>query len=83
MLILDEASTIRAAEIIYAIDAGVVSEPGTHDELLVRGGIYARLYREQFGDGLVEARCRDGLRLSDGRTLAVGQPQSDPDPVPA
>jgi ATP-binding cassette, subfamily B, bacterial len=62
-------STIRAADVIFVVDAGRVIEQGTHDELLATGGRYAELYRQQYGDGLVEARCADGFRLADGRVL--------------
>jgi ATP-binding cassette subfamily B protein len=59
-------STIQAADSIAVIDAGRVVEQGTHDQLLARGGLYASLYREQFGDGSIEARCSDGILLRDG-----------------
>ncbi len=64
-------STIRSADVIFAVRNGVVVEAGPHDELLARGGLYADLYEEQFGGGLVEARCRDGVVLSSGRVLSV------------
>lgn len=35
------------ADLIAAIDAGRITEIGTHRELLRRGGVYARLYAEQ------------------------------------
>ena len=41
-------------------------ERGTHDELLAHGGLYARLYEEQFGNGVVEAHCSDGVILANG-----------------
>jgi ATP-binding cassette, subfamily B, bacterial len=60
-------STIRNADVIFAIENGMIAERGTHDELLAKGGIYARLYEEQFGDGVVEAHCSDGVILANGR----------------
>ncbi|MGH3423627.1 MAG: ABC transporter ATP-binding protein [Nocardioidaceae bacterium] len=42
-------STIQNADVIFGIDHGELVEQGTHDELLERGGLYARLYLEQFG----------------------------------
>jgi ATP-binding cassette, subfamily B, bacterial len=60
-------STIRAADVIFAIDGGQVVERGSHDELLAAGGLYARLYQEQFGEGAIEAHCADGVILADGR----------------
>ena len=62
-------STILGADVILAVDAGRVVERGTHAELLARGGLYARLYTEQFAGGEVEARCRNGVRFTDGSTL--------------
>jgi ATP-binding cassette, subfamily B, bacterial len=62
-------STIRAADVIFAMDHGKVVESGTHSELLAIDGIYARLYNEQFSDGIVEAKCADGVRLSDGHVI--------------
>jgi ATP-binding cassette subfamily B protein len=59
-------STIRNADVIFAIESGTIVESGTHDELLARGGVYARLYEEQFGDGVVEAHCSDGVILANG-----------------
>jgi len=64
-------STIRAADIIFAMDHGQVVESGTHAQLLATGGVYARLYNEQFSDGIVEAKCVDGVRLSDGHVITM------------
>ncbi len=47
-------STILAADIILVIDHGQVVERGTHEELLEKGGLYAKLYNEQFSKSLVE-----------------------------
>jgi ATP-binding cassette, subfamily B, bacterial len=69
-------STVLGADVILAVEAGQVVERGTHQELLARGGLYARLYTEQFACGQVEARCRNGVRFTDGRTL-VGKEQPD------
>ena len=62
-------STILAADVIYAIDHGRVVEQGTHQELLARAGLYARLYEEQFDSGLVECYCEDGVVMSDGEIV--------------
>jgi ATP-binding cassette subfamily B protein len=44
-------STIQNADVIFGIEDGRLVEQGTHDELLASGGLYARLYVEQFGSG--------------------------------
>jgi hypothetical protein len=36
------------------LESGRITELGTHDELLARGGTYSRLYSLQFGDGDLE-----------------------------
>ncbi|HEX5569932.1 MAG TPA: ABC transporter ATP-binding protein [Ktedonobacterales bacterium] len=41
-------STILAADQILVVDHGQIVERGTHTELLEQGGLYARLYNEQF-----------------------------------
>jgi ATP-binding cassette, subfamily B, bacterial len=41
-------STILAADQILVVDGGRIVERGTHAELLAHGGLYARLYEEQF-----------------------------------
>lgn len=50
MMIAHRLSTIRNARLIAVVEDGHVVEQGTHDELLARGGTYARYYRMQFGD---------------------------------
>jgi ATP-binding cassette subfamily B protein len=65
-------STILKADVIFTIDRGRVAERGTHDELLARGGIYARLYEQQFRGGMVQAECEDGVILSSGEVVRTG-----------
>ncbi len=47
LIIAHRLSTIRAAHRIVSIADGVITECGTHAELLEKGGIYAELYRTQ------------------------------------
>ncbi|QGG43044.1 ABC transporter ATP-binding protein [Aeromicrobium yanjiei] len=61
-------STIHNADVIFGLEDGHLVEQGTHDELLELGGLYSRLYVEQFGAGQIEARFTDGVRFVDGAT---------------
>jgi ATP-binding cassette subfamily B protein len=50
-------STILRADLILVYERGRIVERGTHAELLGRGGLYARLYHEQFESGAREAHA--------------------------
>jgi ABC-type multidrug transport system fused ATPase/permease subunit len=46
-IISHRLSTIRRADQILALEDALVVERGTHESLLERGEVYARLYRHQ------------------------------------
>ncbi len=45
-VIAHRLSTVRHAHLILVLSHGEIVERGTHDQLVVLGGIYSRLYRE-------------------------------------
>lgn len=47
IMISHRLANVTAADKIYCIDAGKVSEEGTHNELLKAGGVYSRLWNTQ------------------------------------
>jgi len=58
LVIAHRLSTVRRADRIAVMEHGRITELGSHEELLARGGTYSRLYNLQFGEldlALVEA----------------------------
>lgn len=50
VIAVDRPAGAITADWIYVLDRGTLAEQGTHEELLTRAGLYARLWREQEGD---------------------------------
>ncbi len=50
LVIAHRMSTVRNADRIAVIEHGRITELGSHEELLEKGGMYSRLYNLQFGD---------------------------------
>ncbi len=48
LVIAHRLSTVRDADLILVVDDGRVVQSGTHDALLLEGGLYADLYETQF-----------------------------------
>jgi subfamily B ATP-binding cassette protein MsbA len=50
LVIAHRLSTVRSADRIAVLEHGQITELGSHEELLARGGTYSRLYQLQFGE---------------------------------
>jgi subfamily B ATP-binding cassette protein MsbA len=62
-IIAHRLSTVRRADAVVVLDAGRIVECGTHDDLLVRGGAYAKLYERQLRDETLDSgRIQSGPR---------------------
>jgi ABC-type multidrug transport system fused ATPase/permease subunit len=68
-MIAHRLSTIRKADLIIVVNHGRAVEQGTHEELLIKGGLYYQLYSAQNGDVAeieadhLRARLEAGLPL--------------------
>jgi ATP-binding cassette subfamily B protein len=74
LVIAHRLSTIRAVDRIVVFHRGRVVEAGSHDELIAKGGVYARLYRLQFAVEQLkqeEARVEKAGRPSGGSGTAA------------
>ncbi|HTV09697.1 MAG TPA: ABC transporter ATP-binding protein [Candidatus Aquilonibacter sp.] len=49
LVIAHRLSTVRSADRIAVLEEGRITELGSHEQLLERGGTYSRLYQLQFG----------------------------------
>ena len=52
IVVAHRLATVKKADRIIVLDQGRIVAQGTHDDLVAQGGLYARLARMQFTDGL-------------------------------
>lgn len=50
IVIAHRLSTIKNADRILVMDGGTIVEEGSHEELLEKEGIYAKMFKIQFGE---------------------------------
>ncbi|MDH5567830.1 MAG: ABC transporter ATP-binding protein/permease, partial [Myxococcales bacterium] len=55
LIVSSRVSAVRDADQIAVLDAGRLTERGTHAELVAAGGFYARLAREQAVEEALES----------------------------
>jgi ATP-binding cassette subfamily B protein len=52
LIVAHRLATVKKADRIVVLEAGRIVDTGTHDALVAKGGLYARLARLQFTDGI-------------------------------
>ncbi|MCK4711725.1 MAG: ATP-binding cassette domain-containing protein, partial [Marinosulfonomonas sp.] len=52
LIVAHRLATVKKADRILVFDEGQIVAEGSHDELVAKGGLYARLAKLQFTDGI-------------------------------
>jgi len=59
VIIAHRLSTVRVAHRIAVLDSGNIIELGSHEELMAKNGLYAKLYEMQFREDVLEETAAD------------------------
>ncbi len=71
IVIAHRLATVRRADVIFVLDKGVIVERGTHEELLARARLYAKLCEIQFKCELVKAAAETLAPLAREKQIHV------------
>ena len=77
IVIAHRLSTVRNADNIVVLDQGRLVEMGKHEELLAKGGVYARLYAVNYGLKTATSGAETNGSNGSGR---YGEDEDDPQP---
>jgi ATP-binding cassette subfamily B protein len=55
LIVAHRLATVKKADRILVFEGGRIVAEGSHEDLVAGGGLYARLARLQFTDGMAEA----------------------------
>lgn len=83
IMISHRLAAVADAECIYVLEDGRVAEAGLHDELLARGGVYARLWNQQAALERFSSAARKGEAADELADAFDDAPARRPEAAPA